>query len=425
MVRNASFLALLLASNLIACSTAEVQAPEGADEESNENALVDVSHTPVEDQSIGNCWIYAKASWTESMHLRATGESFDVSQSYWTYWDWFDKITSGSSSYLETKKDSAGKTTVSVSTGGSWDVSNNLIRKYGVVSEVDFAPDDAVTEMSYVQELAEEAINASLTSGVLSTSSARKNKKLVRSELNNAFMLSATVVASMNQVFGESTERNFSQTSAPSTSGTPFINAKAFQVAYPRLSKSTVSETKTTLSEAMNSWVSVSYPSSTSSRRALQIRAQKALHASAPVAISWKVDFNALDRISTSPTYGSFNMKTLLGKGTVGSQGSHQTVLEDYEVKLPDGTTLEAGITLDPVADKSKFDSALLTTSEIVFLRTKNSWGSTYYPTEGKAGYHDLYMDYLNGPIDWCNSDRSSCTTKTTPLTAFVLPPGF
>ena len=54
--------------------------------------ITDVEHTDVERQSIGNCWLYAEASWVESMHLSATGEKFDVSQSYWTYWHWYEQI---------------------------------------------------------------------------------------------------------------------------------------------------------------------------------------------------------------------------------------------------------------------------------------------------------------------------------------------
>ena len=58
----------------------------------NENPIVDVPHTDVERQSIGNCWIYAHATWAESMNKAATGRDFDISQSYWTYWHWFDQI---------------------------------------------------------------------------------------------------------------------------------------------------------------------------------------------------------------------------------------------------------------------------------------------------------------------------------------------
>jgi hypothetical protein len=32
---------------------------------------------------------------SESMHLDATGVKFDISQSYWTYWHWYDQIVEG------------------------------------------------------------------------------------------------------------------------------------------------------------------------------------------------------------------------------------------------------------------------------------------------------------------------------------------
>jgi len=48
----------------------------------------------------------------------------------------------------------------------------------------------------------------------------------------------------------------------------------------------------------------------------------------------------------------------------------------------------------------------------------------------GFPGYHDLYMDYLNGPIDWCPSVEGSkndtnCTGTTVPLNDVMLPPGY
>jgi hypothetical protein len=35
--------------------------------------ITDIDNSTVERQSIGNCWLYATASWVESMHLTATG----------------------------------------------------------------------------------------------------------------------------------------------------------------------------------------------------------------------------------------------------------------------------------------------------------------------------------------------------------------
>ena len=86
-------LAALLAVPAVACSSAPEE--DAAPVEADENEIVNVAQTDVERQSIGNCWLYAHASWVESMNMTATGEDFDISQSYWTYWHWFDQIAGG------------------------------------------------------------------------------------------------------------------------------------------------------------------------------------------------------------------------------------------------------------------------------------------------------------------------------------------
>src|SRR5690606_11628380 len=132
-----------------------------------------------------------------------------------------------------------------------------------------------------------------------------------------------------------------------------------------------------------------------SQRRQFQIRVQRALHARAPVVITWLVDFNALDE-APGPRQGSFNMDTLRAAGKAGSQGGHMTVLEDYQVKPEDFGTLKAGVTLDPTnpEDAKKLDAALLPGSILEFLRVKNSWGALRDPRvdgAGFPGYHDLH----------------------------------
>src|SRR5262249_19358714 len=138
-----------------------------------------------------------------------------------------------------------------------------------------------------------------------------------------------------------------------------------------------------------------------SKRRSFQIRVQKALHDRQPVVLTWDVDFNAMENYD--PTLrGSFNMTTLKRAGGPGRQGGHMTVLEDYEAVTKDFGTLKAGVTLDPTnaADKAKLDAALLSTTVVKFFRIKNSWGASRDDRAFAAnfpGYHDLYMDYLNG----------------------------
>ena len=46
-------------------------------------------------------------------------------------------------------------------------------------------------------------------------------------------------------------------------------------------------------------------------------------------------------------------------------------------------------------------------------------------------GYHDLYMDYLNGPVKRCTTrfdgetDTTNCPYDHPPLQKVVLPPGY
>jgi hypothetical protein len=412
-----------LASLAGACSSAE---GVGDDEPSvsGENAIVSVAHTDVERQSIGNCWLYAHATWVESMNLRATNQAFDVSQSYWTYWDWFEKITGRQYGGIETKDG-----TTAVSTGGGWQYANNLVRRYGIIAEADFVVEDSLTEMSARQKAALAAIGTSLTSGALSTKEARRDLALVRTELDRAWSLSEATIAKLNTVFGADVSRTF-ESGSKAVESASIINAKSFKVAYPRRSsRGNVYVTTTSLSTAMNGWREVGY--AWYDQRDLQIRVQKAMHAQAPVLISWFVDFNALESDKTKPLAGSFN-KTTLDKNGPGRQGRHATVLEDYQVKLPSGEVLLANVN---VTDKSKLAQALERSASIEFLQVKNSWGAdrpdrAFAP--GMPGYHNLYLNYLDGPVKECDEHEGlkpvaerGCTTDTVPLDDFVLPPGF
>ena len=160
-----------------------------------------------------------------------------------------------------------------------------------------------------------------------------------------------------------------------------------------------------------------------------------------PVGVVWNVDFNALER-KEGPLYGSFNLTTLAAKGKPGGQGGHITVLDDYQVQLPSGAFLQAGDTLDPIDDADLLAAALLPESRIMFLRIKNSWGELRpdYPfARGMPGHHDLYMDYLDGPIAWCKEAEAKPNAvdefdddgpkldcePVAPLRTFWLPPGY
>ena len=110
------------------------------------------------------------------------------------------------------------------------------------------------------------------------------------------------------------------------------------------------------------------------------------------------------------------------------------TVLEDYAAVTTEFGLIEAAKTLDPnvPGDAAKLKALLLDSTKITLLRTKNSWGANRPDrkfAKGFPGYHDLWMDYLNGPIKFCpsvdNKTDDNCTGETTPLNSVMLPPGY
>ena len=409
--RNALTASLLAFGALTGCD----------DTGSNSENITDVQHTEVERQSIGNCWLYATATWVESMHLSRTGESFDISQSYWTYWHWYDEVVNGFGDEIET--------------GGSESVSFQIIRERGLMAEADFIPEDSVGEMSSRQASALEKMNKELKAGGrLATASKRSNRKLVRQVLDEAWGLSPEVKQQLDTAFGTTGKRTY-LTSATSKN-TKIIKAKDFTVRYTeRKTDPSVATVKdTTLKVAVDEWKTASYPFNKTDRRNYQIRVQKALHDRQPVIVTWDVDFNAMES-KKGPLQGSFNLDTLKASGGPGRQGGHMTVMEDYEITTQDFGVLKAGVTLDPTnaSDKQKLDAALLPSSTIKFWRIKNSWGGfrdDRASAPGFPGYHDLYQTYLDGPIKFCpevegTKTASNCTGTTEPLSNTILPPGY
>jgi len=406
----------------------------------SQQQVADVPHTDVERQSIGNCWLYAQASWVESMNLSAqlanvdSGDGdgdgdgttdpmdlvdpLDVSQSYWTYWHWFDQVTG----YMYRDE---------VSTGGNQWQSHAIIRDRGLMREADFIPEDYTSEMSSRQASALQTINRAIKDGELSTYDARKDGKLVRKIFDDAWGLSDDVRFQLDTVFGEDGESTLRQ--GASVEGTHIIDAGAFGVQYTESKDGQKVVRETDLLEAVRYWQTVKYPRSEDDRRAFLQRVQRALHDGQPVVITWAVDFNAMEN-GDNDRRGAFNMQTLDEAGRPGSQGGHMTILEDYAAETEEYGLLEAGITLDPTdaEDAAKLEAALLPSTRIKLLRTKNSWGALRPDrafAKGFPGYHDLWMDYLDGPIKYCpnvnNATNETCTDETVPLKNVMLPPGY
>ncbi|MGQ0506043.1 MAG: hypothetical protein ACT4TC_12080 [Myxococcaceae bacterium] len=371
--------------------------------------IVDVNQTPSKYQSIGNCWLYATASWAESLHLTASGEQVNLSESYWTYWNWFDSIISG-------------RATMSLSTGGTFQTASSIIRRYGWMTESDFIPEEANAEKSNRQALALALINQSLSSGVLKDPTARRDRATVRLELDRAWGLSANVVAVLDQVFAANVTRTFPDAAAVSAAtGTSLRTSSQLSVQY-LASPTATADTSTTLAQALTDWTELYTPTpGTAAHRSWEKRVQRAMHGRLPVLITWFVDFNALNN------RGQFADVPV----TPGRQGFHMTVLEDYEVEnVPGFGTLPAG-TLEN--NPEALNAALSDEAQLTFFRTKNSWG-TFRPdrpfVEGFPGHHDLNMKYLNGPVKQClekngATDTTNCPWSIAPLMSGIMPRGF
>jgi hypothetical protein len=379
-----------------------------------EQAITDVEHTAVERQSIGNCWLYAQATWAESMSLSATGEELDISQSYWTYWHWFDQVTG----FFQPSE---------IQTGGFQFTAHQIVRDRGLMLEENFVPEDALSEMSDRQAAALSAINAALASGELQGADGVR----VREIFDDAWGLSPEVRAQLDRAFGADGEQTLRQ--GASVEGTAILDPATVQVRYTERFGGQTQAVDASLLDAISGWSEVRYPFGDTARRDFLRRVQLALHDRQPVVLTWDVDFNALEN-SDPERQGSFNLTTLSEAGRPGGQGGHMTVLEDYAAETAEFGLLEAGVTLDPddPAGAARLEAALRADSQITLLRTKNSWGASRPDREfapGFPGYHDLWMDYLNGPIPFCpdatDPTNETCAGESVPLRTVLLPPGY
>jgi hypothetical protein len=160
-----SIWAVTLGLALVACS--------GAKPSTSHTLVTDVDQTVSKRQTIGNCWIYAEASWLESLTKTASSQDINVSESYWTWWDWYDQIVSGDSG-------------TEIETGGTWETAKDIIQSHGFVLEGEFIPSEANAEGSSHQLEAQTEINDALQSGSLANENDRTPEK-VRKALDDAF----------------------------------------------------------------------------------------------------------------------------------------------------------------------------------------------------------------------------------------------
>ncbi|MFO0679177.1 MAG: hypothetical protein U0169_21800 [Polyangiaceae bacterium] len=420
----AAFRALVLTGALGACATAPSESVEAADDVgSQDDAVTDVLHSSVKDQATNNCWIYATVGWTESLVKTAGGRDLNLSESYLTYWNWFERILAG-----DVVKGA-------VEEGGSWGQAADLMIRYGLVQEKDFVPGEEKEALSARQTTALAAINKELASGSLKSKAARRDRRVVRAALDKAWKLDPSVRANLDATFGKDVSKNLAKNFrvALLPDGVPIWKPSDLKA---RLKNPTTGDfDDVTLADALGArlsdtdldhrsgtyaWNDVAYPKTKPARRNFQKRVQRALADGQPVMINWMIDFNALTK----------DGKVEAPPAKPGSQGGHVTLLEDYEIEnVPGFGTLPAGkLETRPAA----LEAALSDEATITFFRTKNSWGPTYrkLPEPAPGGYHDLYLRYLDGPVKACEVDKDENPLPDTcvdsvPFESVVLPAGY
>ena len=341
--------------------------------------VTDVKHTSIKRQSIGNCWLYAQATWLESMLKSHTGQDNNVSESYWTWWHWYGQLTNP-----QFNKDE-------ISTGGSWNTSSNIIIRHGWVSAGDFIAEEGSMEMSLRQEDALNDINEQLSPGGSLDTPAKRTPSHVRAELDRAF--SVTMAAS----------ERFAHRAA-----TTYIDKD---------DEGEVSLTDALTGPEHRRWQPIGFPSEEKDRKETLARVFTALNDYKPVVMSVDVDFNALDKNDN----GAFKKTVLDAAGKPGDQGGHMVVLKDYTVThVPGFGSLGTG-------DLSPAQKAAALKGDMATLVAKNSWG-THRTDRGMVdGFSTFYRDYLYGPIAWLSDedDENSKTFPIIPLESFVLPPRY
>lgn len=361
--------------------------PSEADKNS-QVTVTSVTHTSVKRQSIGNCWLYAQASWLESMLKTTTGEDVNVSETYLTYWDMYEKLMRNEAIPTE-----------ELNTGGSWKGAKALINKYGWVKEDEFIPEEKDMVMSKSQSCAEKYILKQGRDGGPLFGRDRTDE-LVRRELDKAFSCDGAIKVDMDKV----------RSKAISTRETRLVDIKT--------------GTEKSLADWLDDWQEPSVyagnsygqyegkklpsDSELTNYRKLEQRIKKALNDHQPVVLSWYVSFNAAN------DDGLFNLSSLAATGEMGSSGGHMVVLHDYTVKnVPNVGALGEG-------DLSDEDKNLALQGDIDYLVVKNSWGADRPDRPWlRNGYSRLSWDYLLSRYE-NDSGRYSAFIR-----GIVFPPGY
>lgn len=375
----------------------------------------------VKDQSIGNCSLYAFASFIETMNKSATQKELDISESYWSFWYWFDQIANG-----EPKGE--------LETGVNEEIAFKLINRYGMMLERDFIPEEENVQRSLRQNSAydhmEKWLNTKPFGSFFSPRvGTRARRKIVLNQLKDAWGLNPEVIQKIDAVFGNDVSKTLDRKYIATPPGHTVLRDVDVRVRIPNYAasmraKSIVFSTNSTVKDlyvGSNAFVEEKY---TVHDRKFWQASQRSLHAGVPVLSTWLVDFNARTNRSR------FSRASVEQRGP-GNQGRHMTIMVDYSATLADGRTFKVGET---VTDSNILNNLLCDDTTLLGVMMKNSWGGD--PTADRnqeiiPGFVFIEMDYLNGPLKLCKRNRVggtdvyNCPDTTTGMIDILISPVF
>jgi len=384
-----SFATAALAVTTLACAS-----EPGVDAASTDDELTDIANTSIKRQVVGNCWLYTATAWTEALHLKATQRQTDLSESYLTYWRWFDQLAAAAD---------AQTVPAQIVEGADWETASNLIRRYGVVDEDKFVPETTFASFTSGGDAAAlSETNRALRDGAspLRTAMAKRDRGALRRALDALWHLPPALTADLDAAFGPDARRTFDVTGTLAPVGNRVKAPSEIVVASPDAKQGRVTELKLSdlLIGAVAQWRWADSPADANvnrrARRAFETRIQRALHDGLPVPITWPIDFGAIDATGKF----SFDPK----RTPPSPPGMHMSLIYDYEVRdVPGFGTLPVG---EVESRPDALTAALDERANIAFFRVKNSWGlmpsnplelgGRLLPSAPAFGDHDIEPAY-------------------------------